>query len=157
MPFTIVPAMASRRSLGVVLIVALLTWSVSQRAIACPGMQSRAAVVAPAGSPPAPKPEPSPSRHNCCPLESKHFVQPQSPSLFDCGLHAKPDLSCCSMTNDLALRLAFPEVSRTEFREFLVVSISLNLRKMAAKSANSSLPELPPALILASQNSVLRL
>jgi hypothetical protein len=61
------------------------------------------------------------------------------------------------MTNDLALRLAFPEVSRTEFREFLVVSISLNLRKMAAKSANSSLPELPPALILASQNSVLRL
>ena len=45
--------MASRRLMGVRM-VTLLAWSVNQRVLACSGHQSRAAVVVPAGTLPAP-------------------------------------------------------------------------------------------------------
>ena len=108
--------MTSRRSTGVVLIVALLAWSVNQRVLACAGLPSRAAVVAPAGSPPAPKPEPSPSRHDCCPLEPKHAEKARPSSLPDCKIHASLDLSCCSIANNPASRLPFQKVSRFELQ-----------------------------------------
>src|SRR5271157_2649735 len=88
---TILPVMA-RRSLGVVLIVALLGWAVSfnQPLLACTGKCSRAAVGVPAGASPAHKPEPSPSRHSCCPPEGMRSAVAQPPALI---LHRLPVLS----------------------------------------------------------------
>jgi hypothetical protein len=57
----------ARRSLGVVLIVALVSWTVNWLTFGCESQHSRAAVVVPAGASPAYQPEPSPSRHTCCP------------------------------------------------------------------------------------------
>ena len=119
-------AMANRRSTGVVLIVALLAWSVNQRVMACPGLLSRAAVVAPAGSPPAPKPEPSASRHNCCPLEKKHLKAAQPSSHSECKMHEKMDLSCCSIAGHLSLRQPFQKVSSAQWNVVLVATVSLD-------------------------------
>jgi len=149
--------MTSRRSLGVVLIVALLAWSVNQRVIACTGVQSRAAVVVPAGTPPAPKPEPSPSRHNCCPLESKHSgaAQPSLPP--DCQLHAKLDVSCCSIANNPGLRLPFQKVSRSDFGKSIGVARSQELQAATVESESPSFSALAPAWILSNSKAVLRL
>lgn len=57
----------ARRSLGVVLIVALVSWTVNWLTFGCQSQHSRAAVVVPAGASPAYQPEPSRSRHACCP------------------------------------------------------------------------------------------
>jgi hypothetical protein len=105
--------------MGVVLIVALLGWSVNQRVVACTGLPTRAAVVAPAGSPPAP--EPSPSRHNCCPLKSKAPEKSKPTSLPDCKMHASLDLSCCSIAKNTASRLPFQKVSRFELHPMAAV------------------------------------
>ena len=98
--------MMARRSLGVVLIVTLLGWTVSvnQPLHACTGSHSRAvAVVAPAGTPPALKPEPSPSRHSCCPSESHKLPATQTPH-HPCQA-SSPQFSsghsCCSLTQGL--------------------------------------------------------
>ncbi|HTC42511.1 MAG TPA: hypothetical protein VK703_13110, partial [Candidatus Acidoferrales bacterium] len=50
----------ARRSFGVVLIVALMGWTVNQP-MQCEGQHSRAAVVVLAGASPAYQPEPSPT------------------------------------------------------------------------------------------------
>ena len=78
--------------MGVVLIVALLGWTVSvtQPLLARTGMCSRAAVGVPAGASPAYKPEPSPSRRSCCPPEGTHSSVAQPPSS-----HSRP--SACSI------------------------------------------------------------
>ena len=106
--------MTSRRSTGVILIVSLLAWSVNLRVLACSGIPSRAAVVAQAGTLPAPQPEPSPSRHNCCPKEPKEGkdsrpAQPSSSS--KCALHASIDFSCCSLAANPQFRLPFQNSS----------------------------------------------
>jgi hypothetical protein len=89
------PAMA-RRSFGVVLIVALMGWTVNQP-MQCEGQHSRAAVVVLAGASPAYQPEPSPTRHSCCPRESHHAaVSPRR--IPRCHPHSTSD--CCSLSKE---------------------------------------------------------
>lgn len=143
--------------MGVVLIVALLAWSVNQRVLACAGLQSRAAVVAPAGSPPAPKPEPSPSRHNCCPLESKHAEKARPSSLPDCKIHASLDLSCCSIAKNPASRLPFQRVSRFELLPFAAVIASRELLAAIVSSDEIPLSESVAIPVTNGSTTVLRL
>ncbi len=90
------PVMA-RRSFGVVFIVALLGWTVNQPIMGCEGQHSRAAVVVLAGASPAYQPEPSPTRHSCCPRESDH-VAVSSPRIPSCHPHSTSD--CCSLSRE---------------------------------------------------------
>ena len=91
----------AKRSIGVILNVTLLAWSVNLLFVACSGPNSRAAVLVSAGASPAAKPEPSPSRHNCCPRKSVHATQVSfSPAEF-CPLLAPPAMNCCGATHDL--------------------------------------------------------
>jgi len=95
-----------------VLIVTLLGWSVNQPAIACSGMNSRAAVVVQAGASPAPIPEPSPSRHFCCPAEHFHPAVAQPSPFSDSSSGFTPDLRCCTVSQDSqgmpSLRISVP-------------------------------------------------
>jgi len=86
----------ARRSLGVVLIVALLGWTVNQPK-GCEGRHSRAAVTVLAGASPAYQPEPSPTRHSCCPRERQAATQP-SPQAPRCRHTFSFPHDCCSMT-----------------------------------------------------------
>ncbi|HEV2103890.1 MAG TPA: hypothetical protein VGR58_14025 [Candidatus Acidoferrum sp.] len=149
--------MTSRRSTGVVLIVALLAWSVNQQVLACAGLPSRAAVVAPAGSPPAPKPEPSPSRHNCCPLESKQAEKAQPSSLPDCKIHASLDLSCCSIAKNPASRLPFQKVSRFELLLFAAVIASSEIHAAIVSSEETPLSASIPIPLTNGSTTALRL
>jgi len=149
--------MSSRRFTGVVLIVALLGWSVNQRVVACAGLPSRAAVVAPAESPIAPKPEPSPSRHGCCPLESKHASKAHPSSLPDCKMHASLDLSCCSIANNPASRLPFQKVSRFELQQFVAVLASHYLQALMAQPEETTLRKRLSTGVINDSTTVLRL
>jgi len=100
--------------MGVVLIVGLLAWTVNLRVLACSGIPSRAAVVAQAGTPPAAKPEPSPSRHNCCPKEAKDSRQAQPSSFPKCVAHANVDFSCCSLAATPQSRPPLQKSSRAQ-------------------------------------------
>jgi len=91
------PVMA-RRSFGVVLIVALLGWTVNQPILGCEGQHSRAAVAALAGASPAYQPEPSPTRHSCCPRESQ---PPAGSHNHSCPHQISPHSDCCSVTNQV--------------------------------------------------------
>jgi hypothetical protein len=130
----LVTAMASRRSIGVVLIAALLAWSVNQRVLTCSGDQSRAAVVAPAGASPAPKPEPSPSRHNCCPFEKMHSWQPQPLSHPNCPLHAKLAVNCCSIAANAALSMPFQKAPTVERKKVLASAMLRHTPAIATPS-----------------------
>ena len=149
--------MTSRRSSGVVLIVALFAWSVNLRVIACAGLPSRAAVVVPEGSPPAPKPEPSPSHHNCCPLESKHSKKGQSFSLPDGKLHASLDLSCCSIAKNPASRMPFQKVSRFDLRQFVAIDAAVDRQAATVQAEDAAFPSVIPTRIASGSTSVLRL
>ncbi len=149
--------MTSRRLIGVVLIVALLGWSVNQRVVACTGLPSRAAVVAPAGSPPAPKPEPSPSRHNCCPLETKNSEKPKPSFLPDCKMRASLDLSCCSIAKNPVSRLPFQKVSRFELHPFATVITSNSQQAALVPSADQIFSASLPLRIPSGSTTVLRL
>jgi|SRR5579863_1317297 len=149
--------MSSRRFTGVVLIVALLGWSVNQRVVACAGLPSRAAVVVPAGSPPAPKPEPSPSRHNCCPLESKYAEKARPSSLPECKIHSNLDLSCCSIANNPASRPPFQKVSRFELHPFAAVITSHELLAAIVPSETTPLFASVPIPSTNGSTTVLRL
>ena len=150
-------AMSSRRSSGVVLIVALLAWSVNQRVIACAGLQSRAAVVVPAGSPPAPKPEPSPSRHNCCPLESRHSEKSQPSSLPDGKLRAGLDVRCCSITRNPASRMPFQKVSRFDLQQFVAIDAAVERQAVTVQAEDAADPADIPIRIPSGSTTVLRL
>ena len=89
----------ARRSLGVVLIVALLGWTVNQSIMGCEGQHSRAAVTVLAGASPAYQPEPSPTRHSCCPRESQTAAPPSSHS-HKCHPQSSSPNDCCSVTKD---------------------------------------------------------
>jgi hypothetical protein len=88
----------ARRSVGVVLIVALVGWAVNQP-MGCQSQHSRAAVGVPAGASPAYQPEPSTSRHNCCPPKRASALTPENPAAAICALHphSKPP-DCCSFS-----------------------------------------------------------
>jgi hypothetical protein len=143
--------------MGVVLIVALLGWSVNQRVVACTGLPTRAAVVAPAGSPPAPKPEPSPSRHNCCPLESKHSEKSKSAALPDCKMHASQDLSCCSIAKNPASRMPFQKVSRFELHPVAAVIAASHRQTALITSEDQLFSAIIPTQITGASATVLRL
>ena len=93
----------ARRSFGVVLIVALLSWTVNRLNMGCESQHSRAAVVVLAGASPAYQPEPSPTRHNCCPRES-HPGAVSSPCPL-CHQHPLPFPDCCSISHETAAGL----------------------------------------------------
>jgi len=89
----------ARRSLGVVLIVALLGWTVNQSIMGCEGQHSRAAVTVLAGASPAYQPEPSPTRHSCCPRESQTAAQPSSHPR-KCHPRSSSSNDCCSVKKE---------------------------------------------------------
>jgi hypothetical protein len=94
------PAM-TRRAFGVVLIVALMGWTVNQP-LQGEGQHSRAAVVVLAGASPAYQPEPSPTRHSCCPRESHHAAV-SAQRIPSCHPHSTSD--CCSLSKGSQGRL----------------------------------------------------
>ena len=89
----------ARRSLGVVLIVTLLGWSVNQPATACTGMRPRAAAVVQAGASPA-SPEPSLTRHICCPGKKSQTAVSQPSPLSNCSIRPTPDRRYCTVSED---------------------------------------------------------
>ena len=89
----------ARRSLGVVLIVTLLGWSVNQPATACTGMRPRAAAVVQAGASPA-SPEPSRTRHICCPGKKSQTAVIHPSPLSNCSRRPHPDRRCCTVSED---------------------------------------------------------
>ena len=95
---TILPVMA-RRSLGVVLIVTLLGWSVNQPATACIGMRPRAAAVVQAGASPA-FPEPSLTRHICCPGKKPQTASTQPSPVSNCSIRPTSDRRCGTVSHD---------------------------------------------------------
>ena len=146
----------AKRSSGVVLIVTLLAWSVNLPALACPAMNSRAAVMAQAGASPAPKPEPSPLPHSCCPAQkvSRSAAQPLH---RNCALHANSDANCCSVAAN-PLGTPLPQIlTKPDLLKFLSASafgpllVLINLPEPLFALASSP-PGIPP-----SSPSVLRL
>ena len=90
----------ARRSLGVVLIVALLGWTVNWPIFGCKSQYSRAAVVVQAGASPAYQPEPSPTCHNCCPQVNSKSPSTAQPSFHKCLLYLSVHPGCCSVSKE---------------------------------------------------------
>jgi len=115
----------ARRSVGVVLIVALLGWTVNQP-MWCQSQHSRAAVGVPAGASPAYKPEPSPSRHSCCPQKSAPAVDPENAGAAMCAHQAQSkSLGCCSFSRTgrpagVLARALFVNVARVSLAPLLL-------------------------------------
>jgi len=120
------------------LIVALLGWTVNQPIMGCEGQHSRAAVVLQAGASPAYQPEPSPTRHSCCPRESKptgalpSSQHPACPHQFD----AHQD--CCSLTNETHSGLPPVFVKESPIAKYVLASLSA-FEPMAAPQEQASL------------------
>jgi hypothetical protein len=147
----------ARRSLGVVLIVALLGWTVNQPTLGCQGPYSRAAVVVRAGASPAHQPEPSPSRHNCCPHESEEAKTAQPASATQCSSLAFMNHDCCAVSGDINRGLPPGIVKGSPFVKFAALASS-PFAPLASAQASDPVPR--PASLLLSQhasNTVLRL
>ena len=153
---TILPVMA-RRSLGVVLIVALLGWaaSVNQPLVACTGMNSRAAVGVPAGASPAHKPEPSPSRHSCCPPEGLSATEAQPSVSPICPFHKSRNRDCCSISGTSREPAVMPVAVKPQLVKF-VLSTAANVlpdampftRPVLVASFASPLPDFVSSAVL---------
>jgi len=102
----------------VVLIVTMFFWSVNRKTMACDGSQSRAAVVVQAGSPPA-TPEPSLSRHNCCPNEKRKTAQPQISFVTKCKMRTAPNYECCEVGSATVITIISAKVTRVEIENLL--------------------------------------
>lgn len=113
----------ARRSFGVVLIVALLGWTVNQPIMGCERQHSRAAVAAPAGASPAYQPEPSPTRHSCCPRESQHTAVSAS-RIPSCQLRSIFD--CCSLSKESQSGLPPAVVKTFSSSRYGVASLSVS-------------------------------
>jgi hypothetical protein len=144
----------ARRSLGVVLIVALLGWTVNQPIMGCEGQNSRAAVGVPAGASPAYQPEPSPTRHSCCPRESQTATQPSFPSHL-CHYQFGSSSDCCSVRGQLQ-SAALPALLRSGTSLECVVASDSTPSTTDRKSHQSS-SKLEVAGIHANSFAVLRL
>ena len=116
------PVMA-RRSFGVVLIVALLGWTVNRPNMGCESQHSRAAVVVQAGASPAYQPEPSPTRHSCCPRESHQPEALPTTEFSACHHPFASNASCCSVSKDGQRGLPPTVVKHTSFTKFLLNSL----------------------------------
>jgi hypothetical protein len=153
---TIIPAMA-RRSLGVVFIVALLGWTVNQPTLGCQGSYSRAAVVVLAGASPAHQPEPSPSRHNCCPHESEEAKTAQPASAAHCSSVVSMNHDCCSVSGDINRDLPPGIVKGSPFVKFVVLPSSPFKPLAPAQASNPVRRPAPLLLPQHASNAVLRL
>jgi hypothetical protein len=114
----------ARRSLGVVLIVALVGWTVN-RPMQCQGQHSRAAVVLLAGASPAYQPEPSPTRHSCCPRESKSSVSPFSGHTPSCDHQMASHSDCCSVFKDSQTGLPATPVQKSSAARYALAYLLL--------------------------------
>lgn len=123
-PLIICSAMVvARRSTGVVLIVALLGWTVN-RPMWCQSQHSRAASVVPAGASPAYKPEPSPSRHTCCPHGNASAVNSEDPASAICVHdHASRTPDCCSVSRQGRPGLPSGVVARSQPASVALVAV----------------------------------
>ena len=141
-----------RRSLALILIVLLLVWSVNQPSAACPLMNSRAAAMVRAGASPASQPEPSPSRHTCCP--SPRGSSARIPPTGHCALRATPDMPCCSISSAPPVTSLLPEPAKAFLSEFVVTRTSdhysINLKEISAVLIPSRPPriEISPSPLL---------
>jgi hypothetical protein len=140
----------ARRSLGVVLIVALLGWTVNQPTLGCQGPYSRAAVVVLAGASPAHQPEPSPSRHNCCPHESEEAKTSQPASAPQCSSLVSMNQDCCSVSSDIDRDLPPGIVKGSPFAKFAVFPSSPLAPLAPAQTSN---PVQRKASLLLSQHA----
>ena len=147
----------ARRSLGVVLIVALLGWAVSvnQPLLACTGMNSRAAVGVPAGASPAHKPEPSPSHRDCCPPEGVSAAEAQPSVSPICPIHKSRNRDCCSISGTSREPAVVPALAKSQIAKFVVVASDAFLsdvvpsaRPVRAASLSSPLPDSVSSAVL---------
>jgi hypothetical protein len=113
----------ARRSLGVVLIVALLGWTVNRPILGCEGQHSRAAVVVLAGASPAYQPEPSPTRHSCCPRESQKEAVLVSSSPSGCPHFLSSHADCCSVAKHTLIELSATLVEKSFPGKFVLGSL----------------------------------
>ena len=113
----------ARRSLAVVLIVALQGWTVNWPLMGCKGQHSRAAVLVPAGASPAYQPEPSPTRHSCCPHES---LEPNTAASFvhECVRHSAAQPGCCSVSKEKRNALPPKAKAETWFARYALASLT---------------------------------
>jgi hypothetical protein len=144
----------ARRSFGVVLIVALLSWTVNQLTMECESQHSRAAVVVLAGASPAYQPEPSPTRHNCCPRESQPAPVP-SHAQVPCHHHSSPIPSCCSISHETAAGL--PPLLQNSSHAVYVASSSFSPALLAERGYVVGLASTDSPGTLDSSFTVLRL
>jgi hypothetical protein len=149
-----IPVMA-RRSSGVVLIVALLSWTVNQLNLECQGQHSRAAVVVLAGASPAYQPEPSPTRHSCCPRERRP-VTPPSPNPSPCHRHSSPSRNCCSITHETFAALP-PLLDQFSHSDYGFASLSASQALLPQAEQLYLSPPVQPSGVLGSSFTVLRL
>ena|SRR5208283_583013 len=142
----------ARRSLGVVLIVALLGWAVSvnQPLLACTGMNSRAAVGVPAGASPAHKPEPSPSHHDCCPPEGITSTEAQPSVSPICPFHKSPNRDCCSISGTSREPAVVPVAAKPQIVKFALTTTA----NFLPGAVPSSRPVLAASLSLPLPDSV---
>lgn len=147
----------ARRSLGVVLIVALLGWAVSvnQPLLACTGMNSRAAVGVPAGASPAHKPEPSPSHRDCCPPEGVSAAEAQPSVSPICPFHKSRNRDCCSISGTSREPAVVPVATKPQIVKFaLTTAASFSpdalpfTHPVLAASLSSSLPDSVSSAVL---------
>ena len=147
----------ARRSLGVVLIVTLLGWTVNQPALGCQRAYSRAAVVVLAGASPAYQPEPSPSRHNCCPHEGEPAASAEPASAARCSSRVSVTRECCRFSGDIDRDLLTAMAKSSPLAKFALPS-SLSFESPKPAQLNSLLR--PPRALRPSRCgsiSVLRL
>ena len=145
----------ARRSLGVVLIVTLLGWSVNQPATACSGMRRRAAAVVQAGASPA-SPEPSLTRHICCPGKKSQTPVTQPSPLSNCSLRPIPDHRCCVVSQDSQGRPSpRSSVKSPVAKVFVLVPNAISASPRSASGTLFSAAPSPPSSI-SSRHTVLR-
>ena len=137
----------ARRPLGVVLIVTLLGWTVSvnQPLSACTGLHSRAAAVVPAGTPPALKPEPSPSHHNCCPPASQKIQAEDAVTHCPFSLQASANHDCCKVSHSVPVsRRHYVSLTPRTFVLLLMLAPQVSVLHPSASCACARSPSLPP-------------
>jgi hypothetical protein len=146
-----------RRSLSLILVVSLLAWSVNLPAVACPGMNLRAAAMVRAGASPADQPEPSPSRHNCCPDRKDSTPALHSGTQTPCSLHSSPDMSCCTVrSNSFVVPATRAEAKRIPSDSILSAEQSARIDLLTLSEqipAQAPSPSSPPSVFF----SILRL
>jgi hypothetical protein len=154
-PLPIILPVMARRSLGVVLIVTLLGWSVNQPATACRGMRPRAAAVLQAGASPA-SPEPSLTRHICSPGKKSQTAVTQPFPLSNCSIGPTPVRRCCTVSENLqGLPSPRRSVKPPTAKMFVLIPNALSPSPRSASRTPFAAVPSPPSFI-SSRLTVLR-